>query len=228
MRYNEITHEAETKTPESKQIVSTLKKAGYKELGSGADATVWMKDAGTVIKIIMPSDSEDKTVAANVFYKFYDFVSQNQQYENLPRFVKIGGEHHAKFNIGGKEYIQIAMEQLYPIVEDGIQGDIVNVFSDGAAKKLTWKKVLNNLTNVDYLEKNASVTPNQAKELVEYIKRLGKIELAKLQILYQLMVVLYHTGRINKFGWDLHVGNVMRRKDGTMVITDPWFSYMGS
>jgi hypothetical protein len=36
--------------------------------------------------------------------------------------------------------------------------------------------------------------------------------------------MLYHTGSINKIGWDLHTENVMQRKDGTLVIIDPWFA----
>lgn len=226
MRYNEITQEAEIGTASAKKIQQTLTKAGYKQLGSGADATVWMKDKGTVIKIIMPSLVEDSTVAARIFHKFYDFVSQNQQYENLPKFVKIGEEHYAKFNIGGKEYIQIAMEQLYPIAEYGIEGDIVNIFSDGASKKRKFQAVIKQLTDPYYLgDQGGSKKPLQT---ANYFRSLDKETLAKYQVLYQLMVVLYHTGRINKFGWDLHVGNVMKRKDGTMVITDPWFNYMGS
>jgi hypothetical protein len=226
MKHHEIAQEAESRTPESKQIVSTLKKAGYKQLGSGAEATVWMKDAGTVIKIIMPNQDSDSAVAARIFHKFYDFVSQNQQYENLPKFVKIGEEHYTKFNIGGKEYIQIAMEQLYPIDEYGIEGDIVSIFSDGASKKRKFQAVIKQLTDPYYLgDQGGSKKPLQT---ANYFRSLDKETLAKYQVLYQLMVVLYHTGRINKFGWDLHVGNVMKRKDGTMVITDPWFSYMVS
>lgn len=226
MRYQELTQEAETGTKEAKQIASTLKNAGYKRLGSGVDATVWMKDAGTVIKIIMPEEGEDRELAANIFYKFYQFCKDNPQYENLPKFIDIGGQGHASFKIGDKEYIQIAMEELYPIKSFGIEGDIVQVMADSAAKKESWDAVKQQLSDPISLKNDIkSRTPNKT---ANYIKSLDKTGLAKLQVLYQLMVVLYHTGRINKFGWDLHLGNVMQRKDGTLVITDPWFSYMGS
>jgi hypothetical protein len=224
MRYNELTQEAERNTRSAKEIEKTLKKAGYKRLGTGADATAWMKDQGTVIKIIMPDLDEDRSAAANIFYKFYEFCQQNSQYENLPKFIDIGGKHHAEFNIGGRDYIQIAMEQLYPIDEYGIEGDIVNIFSDRATKKEQWDGVKRKLFDINYISKDS----DNPEKTLQYIKSLDNIGWAKLQILYQLMVILYHTGRINKFGWDLHTGNVMKRKDGTMVITDPWFSYMGS
>lgn len=223
MRYYELAQEAEEGTPESEEIVRTLEQAGYKQLGSGADATVWMKDVGTVIKIIMPDIDLPMTDATEIFYKFYDFVSKNQQYENLPKFLKIDGKPYTTFQIGNKEYVQVAMEQLYPIDEYGIEGDIVNVLSDSASKRHSWGKTLENLRDpANYLG-----STNEA-ETIAFIEKLSDEQLRKLEILYKLMAVLYHTGSINKFGWDLHTGNVMKRKDGTLVIIDPWFSYMGS
>ena len=38
------------------------------------------------------------------------------------------------------------------------------------------------------------------------------------------MRLVYATGRINKVGWDLHTENVMMRKNGELVIIDPWFA----
>lgn len=225
MRYHELAQEAESRTKEAKYINSTLTNAGYKRLGTGTDATVWMKDEGTVIKIIMPENYSGSTHAANIFRKFYEFVVKNQQYENLPRFVEIGGQHHTKFKIGNKEYIQAAMEQLYPIASYGTEGDIVNIFSDSTSNKDSWEVVKQKVSDAEYLKKSGSRQPLKTSQ---YIKSLNQTELAKLQVLYQLMTVLYHTGKINKFGWDLHVGNVMKRENGTLVITDPWFEYMGS
>lgn len=36
--------------------------------------------------------------------------------------------------------------------------------------------------------------------------------------------MLYKTGQINKIGWDLHTENVMHRRNGQLVIIDPWFN----
>jgi hypothetical protein len=116
------------------------------------------------------------------------------------------------------------MEQLYPIDEYGIEGDIVNIFSDRATKKEQWDEVKRKLFDINFIRSDS----DDPEKTLQYIKSLDETGWIKLQILYQLMVILYNTGRINKFGWDLHTGNVMKRKDGTMVITDPWFSYMGS
>jgi hypothetical protein len=38
------------------------------------------------------------------------------------------------------------------------------------------------------------------------------------------MKLLYQSGKINKFGWDLHTENVMQRSNGELVIVDPWFA----
>jgi hypothetical protein len=226
MRYHEIAKEAEQGTASAKQIEQTLTNAGYKPLGQGADATVWSKDAGKVIKIIMPDEGADRSHSANIFYKFYEFVQQNQQYENLPRFIDIGGKHHATFNIGDKEYVQISMEQLYPIPEGSFEEGMVWILSDFASKNIKWPQVYEKLLDPDswrFFEE-----PPTVEEMLEYVQSWDKTEMAKWGVIYTLMQVLYHTGNINKFGWDLHTANVMKRQDGTLVIIDPWFSTMES
>lgn len=226
MRFQEFTSEAEEGTPESKEIVNTLKKAGYKQLGSGSEATVWAKDESSVIKIIMPDEGEDRTVAANTFYKFYEFCQQNSQYENLPKFIDIGGQHHATFKIGDKEYIQVAMERLYPIPTNTYPEAMVWMLSDFASKRAPWDKVYEKL-----LDPHTWINwegPQSPEDITEYVDSLDEMSLIKYKVLYMLMTVLYHTGNINKLGWDLHTENVMQRKDGTLVIVDPWFSSMES
>jgi hypothetical protein len=226
MRYNEITKEAERNTLSAKEIQQTLTKAGYKRLGTGADATVWSKDAGKVIKIIMPDEDVDRSESADIFYKFYEFVQQYQQYENLPRFIDIGGKHHTTFNIGDKEYIQIAMEQLYPLAEGSIEEAVVWVLSDFATKNLKWEVVYEKILYPDswlYWSEPPSV-----EDILDNIQSWSKLEIAKWGIFYSLMQILYRTGKINKFYWDLHTSNVMQRQDGTLVIIDPWFGAMES
>jgi hypothetical protein len=226
MRYNEIAQEAEIGTASAKKIQQTLTKAGYKRLGSGADATVWTKDAGRIIKIIMPDEDLDRSRSANIFYKFYEFVQQHQQYENLPRFLEIGGKHHTTFNIGDTEYIQISMEQLYPIREGSVEEGIVWRLSDFATRNMKWEDVYEQLLYPDTWQ--FMDEPPSIEDVLDAIASWRNTEKAKWGVLYTLMQVLYHTGNINKFGWDLHTANVMQRQDGTLVIIDPWFSFMGS
>lgn len=218
MKINQVV-EAEADTIESKKITDTLRKAGYTQLGEGADATVWTKDEGTIIKIIMPEDGERITQAADTFYKFYEFCQKNQDIINLPKFVSIGGRHHAKFKIGNKEYVQVAMERLYPIPENSFEERMVSMLSRLSKKRLNWAQVYKIL-----IYPKSWLIPDIPREMVNYVKSLNKPALTQYKALYTLMTVLYHTGKINKFGWDLHSENVMRRKDGTLVIIDPWFS----
>jgi hypothetical protein len=218
-----IVHEQEVFEDYS-TIVQTLRKAGYQELGSGADATVWTKDAGTVIKIIVPEDEESESdQAVATFKKFYEFCMAHQDIECLPKFIKIQGSHYAEFEIKGRTFLQIAMEQLYPIKKNSFEQGIVYVFSDYATKRIPWQRVKQELTlpktwhDTEFFERKAN-------EFALKISQLNELDEAKLSVLYNVMVLLYHTGRINKMGWDLHTENAMLRRDGTIVIIDPWFN----
>lgn len=203
------------------KIVDTLQDAGYTMLGHGADATVWTKDSETVIKIIMPDYTDDITSAAKTFYHFYDFCQQHQEYACLPRFINISGRHHKPFTIDGKEFIQIAMEKLQPIPENSFQEAMVWILSDCAANGLTWRQTLAEIKK----EKNWSSWEGlYYGEIVHDLKMLSRTQLAEYGLLYLMMKLLYQTGKINKLGWDLHTENVMQRKDGTLVIIDPWLA----
>lgn len=219
-----IVHEDTEVFEDYDTIAQTLSNAGYTELGSGADASVWTKDAGTVIKIIVPEDEEvglDQAVAT--FKKFYEFCMAHQDLECLPKFIKIQGSHYAEFEIKGQTYLQIAMEQLYPIKKGSFEQGIVYVFSNYATRRMPWEEVKQGLTipktwyETEYFER-------QANQFALKMSKLSKLEEAKLSVLYNVMVLLYHTGRINKMGWDLHTENAMLRRDGTIVIIDPWFN----
>ena len=207
------------------KIANTLLSNGYKELGRGADATVWTKDAGAVIKILIPEDGTNKSIGVKTFKKFYEFCMQHQDIECLPKFIPIQGKHFTQFKIGRENFIQISMEQLYPIKKNSFDEAVVWYFSDYVANNISW----------DTVNKKLSI-PNSYKLYVLGTKSTEIIKLAnswknlsnnirqKYQLLYTVMQVLYNTGKINKLGWDLHTENVMQRKDGTLVIIDPWFA----
>ena len=208
--------EAEAGTKNSAAIFRKLKAAGYKKLGSGADSVVWAKDESSVIKILMPEDSN--SLAEKTFLKFYDFVQANKDIANLPKFL----ESSQTMNINGKDYTFVVMERLQHIPRGSIQEAMVWVLSDYAAKKMQWKDVFKELSQPDtwkYWE------PPPAKEIIiDIIKNMSRQDYLQYAVLYSVMTLLYHTGRINKLGWDLHTENVMQRQDGTLVIIDPWFA----
>jgi hypothetical protein len=210
--------EAESHTAASKEIRNNLRRSGYKLLGSGVDATVWAKSTGPVIKIIMPDDHQGAGVAGDTFMKFYEFCVGNQQYTNLPRF---SGNEVSVFQADGKDYVMVSMERLNPIPVGSFQEAMVWILSDLATKKVTWNQALNVMTNPtewNYFD------GSKPEDIIKKIRSLNKEQLLQYEVLFKLMTVLYHKGRINKIGWDLHTENAMMRDDGTIVITDPWFA----
>lgn len=220
----ESIEEAEKDTDESNEIVKVFKQNGYNQIGSGADATVWAKDAGSVIKILMP-DSEDITKAAFTFKKFYTFCKNNESVACLPKFIPIQGKDYQSFQLGTKKYLQISMEELRPIPTLSFDEGIVWFFSDFVIYDRHWddvnKKLLNSGIWADHNWK-------QSEQYAEQWKNLNIEKRMEYQILYMTMNLLYKTGKINKLGWDLHTENAMMRGD-TIVITDPWFErYSGS
>ena len=211
--------EAESGTPEAKRITQELKNAGYKQLGSGADATVWSRDEGHVIKVIMP-DSKDITQAAYVFKKFYEFCIQHKDLACLPKFIPIQGKDYIEFKLGNKKYIQVSMEQLYPIKEDSFTQGLVWFFSDFVSNNAKWDKVDKSPSSPKIWYDFHTDKANQYALQWTNLKSNPK---AEIQLLYTVMELLYRTGKINKMYWDLHTDNAMQRKDGTIVIIDPWF-----
>lgn len=210
--------EAEKRTPASIEIRQNLKKSGYKLLGSGVDATVWAKKAGPVIKIIMPDDGKGAGIAGDTFMKFYEFCKEHPGYENLPKFSDNEVE---VFQADGKDYIMATMERLSPIPRGSFEEAIVWIFSDLATKNIDWDNVLRTISSEEtWLEHSDLFDP---EKMLQKFDSLDDRDLLELEVLYKLMVLLWHRGKINKVGWDLHTENAMMR-NGTIVITDPWFS----
>lgn len=213
---NTALEEAGVKTPEGKQIVNKFKQAGYKMIGQGADATVWTKDATTVTKIIMPDNPADMTVATKAFHEFYNFVQQHSNLENLPKFREI-----STFKIGDKEFTQVVMEKLLPLKHGSFEEALVWQLSDLATKKISWQQAFKIMSQPETWKHFDP--PPTVQQIIQYVKYMDQRTYLEYNVLFSLMTLLYHTGRINKAGWDLHTANVMRRKNGTLVIVDPWF-----
>jgi hypothetical protein len=187
-----------------KDVNARFRDAGYKKVGSGIDANVWMKDLGTVVKVIMPELDPDMSI--NRMQTFYQFAKQHPEIENLPRFKKVDGREFLKFSLGGVPFIQFNMEQLYPL-KKGSLDEYVVWFLSGEIDK-SWNTAYNNLINFP-----------------DFRKKFKNIDIDSLQTykkFFQVFSLLYKLGRKNKWGWDAHTENVMRRSDGTLVVTDPW------
>ena len=212
--------EAERDTANAREIESTLTRAGYNKLGSGADATVWAKDEDTIIKILMPDVATDAATAA--FMKFYEFSQQHQDLPCLPKFREIGGVHHAPFVIGNTEYTQIAMERLHAIPSGSFEEAMIWILSDLAKQPITWTQALKIISDEATWENFAY--PEKISAVLRTIDQWDDQDRVEYELLFNVMQLLYATGQINKMGWDLHTENVMQRKNGSLVIIDPWFA----
>jgi len=217
MKSYEFINEAEIRTPASKEIRTTLRKNGYKLLGSGADATVWAKNTGDVIKIIMPDDHMGAGTAGDTFMKFYEFCKQNSTLQNLPKF---SAQESSVFKADNKDYVMVSMERLSPIPESSFQEAMVWILSDLATKRISWDDAKKEIVNPNTW---ANFEGMNGDQVIKIFRSLDKKGLLELEVLYKLMTLLYHKGKINKLGWDLHTENAMMRGN-TIVITDPWFN----
>ena len=185
--------------------------SGYKKVGRGADASVWTKDAGSVIKII--------TSGQTPFLKFYKFCRAHADNPHLPRFVPIQGKDHEVFKLYGEKFLQASMEKLQKIRSNSPQEFLIWYLEDAAGDNKSWDKVVTELT------------ANQGSELW---KHENQFPMKTLQIIYKslteqpnrwlplyktIVTLRKHTGSAS---WDLHTDNAMQRSDGTIVITDPY------
>ena len=218
MKINDILTEDSQRDQMYDQVATKLEKAGYTELGSGAEAIVWTKDSGSVIKIILPED-ETNDQAVNTFKLFVDFCISNSQYTNLPRIKEV--------NDSGTQFLKklgltfVTMERLQPIKNGSFEEAMVWILSDLSANKITWEQAWEQVNDIETWKKFTEMDPNSILRILNELDPKDKLE---YEVLFKLMTVLYHKGRINKMGWDLHTENVMQRSDGTLVIVDPWFS----
>jgi hypothetical protein len=215
MRLREFVAEAETGTTRSREIDRRLGELGYKKLGQGADATVYAKDSSHVIKILMPEDPS--TRSEQVFNRFYEFCREHSNVRCLPVFNEVNA-----IEIGGQEYLQIDMERLEPVPSGSVKEAMVWLLSDLATGKLNWPAVKNQL--MDPQSWSDYTGELDAQDIIGAVRAMRPAELQAYQQLYKVMTLLYHTGRINKIGWDLHTENVMQRSNGELVIIDPWFA----
>jgi hypothetical protein len=136
MRKEEFVVEYEKYTDNSKQIFAELEKAGYQYLGGGVDATVWGRDEGEVLKVLMPQNS--KADAERGFLTFHKACTAMKNNPHVPRFL----ENYSVFEINGTDYMQITMERLQPIPNGSIEEAMVWGLSELATVAfIKWRDV---------------------------------------------------------------------------------------
>jgi hypothetical protein len=190
----------------NKFINNALKKAGYKFIGSGYDAQVWMKDEGTVVKILLPKENNE---ALETFETFYQFVKKHPKLPNLPKFKKVDGYEVYDFNVKGKPYKQYGMEQLHPLKTNSLDEWVVWMMADLSANQKNWD------------EARDIMSKEKDKHAKEFVSQNDK-KMKEYNLLYNTLRLLHKVGIKRGYGWDPHTENIMQRNDGTLVITDPW------
>ena len=217
MKINDILQEYDTDSANSKQIIAKLKQLGYKSVGSGYDATVWTKEEGSVIKIIMPQE----TAAADgdlAFLAFYEFYTTHKDSPFLPKFISIGGFDHTVFTLNGVDYRQISMENLAPIPNNSFMEQMVWGLSDLAIIPfMKWRDAKKQLLAAKFWEHFSG--PGREDDIAQGLSDPTTEKM--YAALFAVMQELFVFGRNRGLGWDLHTENVMRR-GGIPVITDPF------
>jgi hypothetical protein len=165
----------------------------------------------------MPDDGQGAGTAGDTFMRFYEFCKEHEGYDNLPKFSDNEVE---AFEADGKQYIMVTMERLVPIARHSFQEAMVWILSELATRRISWDEALRTISN----ERTWDIYGEMdTLEILRTLDSLDDRDLLEYEVLFKLMTLLYHRGRINKIGWDLHTENAMMRGD-TIVITDPWFN----
>ena len=204
--------------PAFREIVAHLKSLGYEHIGSGADARVWAKDDSHVIKILMPDSPINR--AEQVFKKFYEFCEKHPEISCLPVFNEVN-----TIELAGEDYIQVDMEHLQPLKKGSVEEAMVWILSDYATTGETWQQILPALTDPETHMGMSNARATTMARVINAQMTQNRDSFNKIYAtLFTVMKLLYKSGRINKFGWDLHTENVMQRSNGELVIIDPWFA----
>jgi hypothetical protein len=135
------------------EIQTRMKNAGYKHLGDGSQASVWTKEKGKVTKIVMADDVKGSvTVGEKALRLFIEYVSKRQSNPHLPKIFKVDGVYMKPLTVGGKEFIEVDIEELQELGK----------FEKYLINKLT--------TSMDY-RKRVSIGPAWYEKLRMNIKR---------------------------------------------------------
>ena len=202
-------------------IKQRLKNKGYKELGHGQDQLVFLEPiSGMILKIFGTNSSQNGSAGSGgltfpqqTFKAFADYCAAHPDNEFLPYFS--GWE---TFEFEGQRYLQIRCERLFPGTKyRSLFSMLESISNDAKSKRKGAKAYLSGM-----LDNNSWYDDEKVGTL---ITMLGGDE-----GFYKFWETLWQLGRIARqggFQLDLHDENFMLGSDGTIVISDPFFSGWG-
>ena len=202
--------EYETGTARSSKIEQVMRRAGYGFLGGGAEATAWSHPSlPRVIKIIMPDSWRGDTGLAMTTFQRFLKLTQSHPSPHWPRYYTERDEQgresvFAKFRVGDRQYMQISMERLEPLMAD--EQEMIELMSEAVADGSDLEHFM-----------DWEGWGDDPRGWIDENRR-------QLPSLWKAMRAAHRKTNWD-YDWDLHGGNVMRRADGTYVIIDPWISW---
>ena len=190
-----------------------LSQAGYKSIGKGADAIVFAKKTDpNVIKVLIGDRDTNTDIAAKGFLAFVKFCRALSS-PHLPKFGEI-----SQIQVGSEVMHQVILERLYNLTED--EKDVVWFMAQAVANDLPWESIMERIHSHGakaHEEYQAKVQAEKAK----YLKIAQKH-----RSVFEIMQKLHdHANILKTVSMDLlsdEGQNIMKRKDGTWVITDPY------
>lgn len=212
MRYSDLIGEYQNKQTLI-NVKSQLADAGYKSIGKGIDAIVFAKkDSPDVIKVLVGERDRKTNNAAAGFLAFAEFCKTVKS-PHLPKFGNI-----TKMKIDTEEVYQVSMERLYKLSED--EDDVSWIMARFAEFGNSFEDVIK-----DIEETGSGAHPKYRKEIA--LRQSKQIKIAqKNQSVFPIMQQLHkHASSLKGMSLDLvndvsH--NIMKRRDGTWVIVDPF------
>lgn len=183
------------------------KDLGTKVLGGGAYGTVIQSSNSDVVYKVLESDAG-----------YMRFVRLVQQYpdKHYPKIYKVKNltSFFKRYRVQNDKFYVIALETLFPIDEKktGMKAtfiaSLLNTYSPKEAPKL----MPNGHNNINQVP---------TSEFLQFMPELKSLWTAYMKVKGALQ-------ESSDYFPDIHTGNLMMRKDGTVVITDPMGSYSGA
>lgn len=202
-----------------RDLTKEMKAAGYKKLGAGVDAIVFAKTKDEVVKIVMPSHSEDYESAKKSAKEFHNFVKANPS-EFLPKFKAFVTDEIEEVELDGQVVLLISMERLKPmsVTEQQLYWFLI----ESAMLNRTVSKTIDFINDGDRVHKEFGNDADGMSGYRQYFSIWNRKADAWVKPFIETVIQLYnHTKKIG-FEWDLHTENIMKRANGTPVIIDPW------
>lgn len=221
------TQEVITEAMLDPKLRGVYEKKGYKFVGKGQDADVFLSPDGTVTKIFGTNRDSTKGIFTRAQLSFIDFAEYCKAHPENPYLPNILGWKRFEYPSGSDFwYLEINVERLF---------DFNNAIgANGKTFKYGYlARELETLGN--FIDDYGRIGPQKYLSALDKQRNYGKFTADADELLLNLgedgfkqlsqaMVDLLAIANKNNYGYDLHEGNFMLSSEGHMVINDPFFT----